>query len=246
MPRTVYEHVDDHPLDLPNSVWISEDPEMWFKISARDEQFGVFGKLVTRKKEYNIEVEFGDGTNVEVYDTGEDIGPILVYSLENHLFSADCTFSRDELTMDHIELLEDKIFDPMPNKITFIRKSASEESVKELVNTNSVAVLKEGTSFDDIQVIEGKIYFYFTITLRNKGDIDRTVRLRQDFSEYNEIDVIDDDFLESVTSDGAIETYEVKAGSTVTYPVLFSADYKGGEYKSLLLVPGSIAAIEEK
>jgi hypothetical protein len=212
----------------PNTVWVSEDPDIWFKVAGSDEQDnGIFGKLVTDETEYNIEIEFDAGNGIDILDIGDDVESAFFNSSDDVILTGNCKFSSEKMV---VSLDKNKVLDPVVRKITFICKRAGDKSVQEMVNINSVAVLEFSTTFKEAQVKGDKIYFYFSVALRNNGKKDKRVRLKKYF--YG-IDVLKEYSLESVTEDGEEEIFEVKAGSTVTYPVIFIGSYTVGDYESL-------------
>jgi hypothetical protein len=239
MPRTVDNYV--RPYAFINTVWVSENPDMWFRIQGPDEtDNGTFGRLTAGGKEYNIEVSFPPGNGIYVIVTGNIVESVPDY-LEHILFSGRCEFSTEKLM---VSIDENKVLEPSVKQIVFIRKRVEDESVRDIADINSVAILEYSTKFEGIEVKDKKAYARFSVTLRNNGSADKRVMLKKEFKGAENNAVFAEDELKGMTENGEIEIYEVKAGSTITYPVAFISDYKGGDYSSLEEEANTIAVID--
>ena len=70
------EHSDVKPVQQVNTIWVSENPDIFFTVTEKDELKGYnicYGILKTSEKNYNISMEFGYGFDSRVNITDYDI-----------------------------------------------------------------------------------------------------------------------------------------------------------------------------
>lgn len=116
------EHSDVKPVQQVNTIWVSENPDIFFTVTEKDELKGYnicYGILKTSEKNYNISMEFGYGFDSRVNITDYDIlkKNNFIYKLEAILVRADCKFSEKKCTLKVTESSIDGI--EVDDKITF-------------------------------------------------------------------------------------------------------------------------------
>ena len=123
-------HSGKRPPDYHSTIWVSEDPEMWFEIGKFNEWGAytspekIFGYLILDGQNIEIEVFFDRGSGVYFNPTSDF----------DKVTRGRCTFGPDKLVVN-IDKERDNFLNGRWEIITFYRIS---EKLLEIINKNRV------------------------------------------------------------------------------------------------------------
>jgi len=212
----------ERPTDYPGSVWVSNDPAIWFAVNNAGEQQAVLGGIVTADKEYATTISFDMGHGIYFYDMSTDEG---FNQEDDMILNGHCKFSESKLIVYIDKDDTNEVIDPSIRQIDFVRKNRTDQDVKDLMEANAVAVISKGSDFIERKIIDGKVYFYGSVILKNYSDSAKTVQLKGSFAS----DLIEEENLVATTDDGKTREFTLGANQTAEYPILFVGSYTGSD-----------------
>lgn len=113
---------------------------------------------------------------------------------------------------------------------------------------SKVTVIADESYLDEFEVIDQEVHIYCTVSLRNRSDDDKTVRLRGDFQEEVDIGLLKEKHLEAIFMEGGSNTITIQGNSTVkNIEVEFVGEYAGNAVMSSRLLPQmKVIEVEER
>jgi hypothetical protein len=226
---TVDTHSQIRPYNFANTVWVSDNPRIWFHVGADDEESDVEGQLITESKVYHIIAAFDYGTAVDFID-----GDSPTHNSGSILFSGDCKFSKKEMVVT-VKKDYNSILNLSVEEITFTR--FDDEEKRDLADVFGVSILREGSYFERYEIADEKVCFYSQITLRNKTDIDKKIQLDGDFFAYQIEGLVKEEYIQGKIQGGDTDFIEIGAHDVVVYNILFCGEFAGKDFEVSRALP---------
>jgi hypothetical protein len=222
---------DMSPSNFPGTVWVSDDQQIWFHVSAADEQSDMKGRLVTNNREYDTIIYFYHSSDIFFAD---------VYSFEKNadgddLLTGRCRFSRDRMVVNISDDDINEVLDPSIKRIVFNRFDTEER--KDLIDDSAVAILTDGSYLEKHEIIGDKVYFYTHITLRNNTDSDQLVQLAGRFIACRDEGLLKDWYLRGIEQGSNDAVIMVNTNSVSTYQIVFCGEFAGKDIKVSRTLP---------
>jgi hypothetical protein len=116
------------PDTYPNSIWISDCPDIWFQVESDDNgNTSCEGTLITGTRAIRFGISFYKNNTKVLFDCyGEE--QTVEHISDNHVLAiGNCVYDDETFT---VEIKENNIFDPSVDRIVFTRKESRDYDLK--------------------------------------------------------------------------------------------------------------------